>query len=134
MVQDALGLSRQAAKPIREVKEQTYWGAVRSKLFRDKITMAAIVLLLFMIAISLAAPWLADKVLGFDPTDTNLRNRNAPPTWADAAWAIGFYEKHGFRVVTTEEKDRLLKKYWSIPDRQIETSVVLAEEKWSDKL
>ena len=55
-------------------------------------------------------------------------------TWADATWAIRFYEKHGFRVVTTEEKDRLLKKYWSIPDRQIETSVVLAEEKWSDKL
>jgi len=54
-------------------------------------------------------------------------------TWADATWAIRFYEKHGFRVVTTEEKDRLLKKYWSIPDRQIETSVVLAEEKWSDE-
>ncbi|MDH3774536.1 MAG: GNAT family N-acetyltransferase, partial [Deltaproteobacteria bacterium] len=36
--------------------------------------------------------------------------------------------KHGFRVVTVEEKNRLLKKYWSIPDRQIETSVVLAEE------
>ena len=53
-------------------------------------------------------------------------------TWADATWAISFYEKHGFRVVTTEEKDRLLRKYWSIPDRQIETSVVLAEEKWSD--
>jgi N-acetylglutamate synthase-like GNAT family acetyltransferase len=54
-------------------------------------------------------------------------------TWADATWAIRFYEKHGFRVVTTEEKDRLLRKYWSIPDRQIETSVVLAEEKWSDE-
>ena len=53
-------------------------------------------------------------------------------TWADATWAISFYEKHGFRVVTVEEKNRLLKKYWSIPDRQIETSVVLAEEKWSD--
>ena len=52
-------------------------------------------------------------------------------TWADASWAIRFYEKHGFRVVTVEEKNRLLKKYWSIPDRQIETSVVLAEEDWS---
>jgi GNAT superfamily N-acetyltransferase len=49
-------------------------------------------------------------------------------TWADASWAIRFYEKHGFRVVTPEEKNRLLKKYWSIPDRQIETSVVLAEK------
>jgi GNAT superfamily N-acetyltransferase len=48
-------------------------------------------------------------------------------TWADAAWAIGFYEKHGYRVVDPVEKDRLLKKYWNIPDRQVETSVVLAE-------
>jgi hypothetical protein len=54
-------------------------------------------------------------------------------TWADASWAIRFYEKHGFRVVTVEEKNRLLKKYWSIPDRQIETSVVLAEKNWSDE-
>ncbi|MEJ2363102.1 MAG: GNAT family N-acetyltransferase [Deltaproteobacteria bacterium] len=52
-------------------------------------------------------------------------------TWADATWAIRFYEKHGFHLVTPEEKDRLLKKYWKIPDRQIETSVVLAEESWS---
>jgi N-acetylglutamate synthase-like GNAT family acetyltransferase len=51
-------------------------------------------------------------------------------TWAAATWAIRFYEKHGFRMVTPEEKDRLLEKYWSIPERQIETSVVLAEEKW----
>jgi len=54
-------------------------------------------------------------------------------TWADATWAIRFYEKHGFRLVTPEEKDHLLKKYWSIPDRQIETSVVLVEENWSDE-
>ena len=53
-------------------------------------------------------------------------------TWAAATWAIRFYEKHGFRMVTPEEKDRLLKKYWSIPERQIETSVVLAEEGWVD--
>lgn len=50
-------------------------------------------------------------------------------TWADATWAIRFYEKHGFRLVSEEEKNRLLKKYWSIPARQVETSVVLAEEK-----
>ena len=48
-------------------------------------------------------------------------------TWAAATWAIRFYEKHGFRLVTEEEKNRLLKKYWSIPERQVETSVVLAE-------
>lgn len=46
-------------------------------------------------------------------------------TWAAASWAIRFYEKHGFRLVPPEEKDRLLRKYWSIPQRQIETSVVL---------
>jgi len=51
-------------------------------------------------------------------------------TWAEAVWAIRFYEQHGFRVVSREDKDRLLKKYWSVPNRQIETSVVLADEKW----
>lgn len=51
-------------------------------------------------------------------------------TWADAVWAVRFYQKHGFRLVTPEEKNSLLKKYWSIPERQVETSVVLAEEKW----
>ncbi len=51
-------------------------------------------------------------------------------TWKDALWAIRFYEKHGFKLVTKEEKDRLLRKYWSLPDRQIETSIVLADEKW----
>ena len=51
-------------------------------------------------------------------------------TWADAVWAIRFYEKHGFRLVTPKEKERLLHKYWSIPERQVETSVVLADERW----
>jgi N-acetylglutamate synthase-like GNAT family acetyltransferase len=46
-------------------------------------------------------------------------------TWNAAVWAIRFYEKHGFMLVTKEEKDRLLRKYWSISDRQVETSVVL---------
>lgn len=48
-------------------------------------------------------------------------------TWADALWAIGFYRRHGFRVVSPAEKERLLRKYWKIPERQVETSVVLAE-------
>jgi GNAT superfamily N-acetyltransferase len=47
-------------------------------------------------------------------------------TWAAATWAIRFYEKHGFRLVTPEEKDRLLKEYWSVPPQQIANSVVLA--------
>jgi GNAT superfamily N-acetyltransferase len=46
-------------------------------------------------------------------------------TWADATWAIRFYEKHGFKLVSSREKDRLLQTYWNIPERQIETSVVL---------
>jgi N-acetylglutamate synthase-like GNAT family acetyltransferase len=53
-------------------------------------------------------------------------------TWADATWAIRFYEKHGFQMVSAQEKDWLLKKYWAIPERQIETSVVLADRKWKD--
>jgi N-acetylglutamate synthase-like GNAT family acetyltransferase len=51
-------------------------------------------------------------------------------TWADASWAISFYKKKGFKLVTEEEKNTLLKKYWSIPERQVETSVVLANSKW----
>ena len=51
-------------------------------------------------------------------------------TWAAAEWAIRFYQRHGFQMVSPAEKDRLLRKYWSIPDRQIETSVVLADEQW----
>jgi GNAT superfamily N-acetyltransferase len=47
-------------------------------------------------------------------------------TWAAATWAIRFYERHGFRLVTAEEKDRLLDTYWSISARQRDTSVVLA--------
>src|SRR5262245_27180861 len=50
-------------------------------------------------------------------------------TWKAAEWAIRFYEKHGFRLVEENEKDRLLKKYWAIPDRQVETSVVLWDTK-----
>ena len=50
-------------------------------------------------------------------------------TWADATWAIRFYERHGFELVTPVEKDRLLRKYWKIPERQIETSVVLADSR-----
>jgi GNAT superfamily N-acetyltransferase len=48
-------------------------------------------------------------------------------TWAAADWAIRFYRAHGFELVSTERKTELLKTYWTIPDRQIETSVVLAD-------
>ncbi|MBW1801494.1 MAG: GNAT family N-acetyltransferase [Deltaproteobacteria bacterium] len=46
-------------------------------------------------------------------------------TWADATWAISFYEKNGYTIVPEDEKNRLLKKFWTIPERQVETSVVL---------
>ena len=47
-------------------------------------------------------------------------------TWAAADWAIRFYRRHGFEQVSPERRTTLLKTYWTIPDRQIETSVVLA--------
>ena len=48
-------------------------------------------------------------------------------TWAAAEWAIRFYRRHGFELVTPEQKTVLLERYWTIPERQIETSVVLAD-------
>jgi GNAT superfamily N-acetyltransferase len=49
-------------------------------------------------------------------------------TWADAAWAIRFYEREGFALVPAPRAAELLKAYWDIPERQIETSVVLERE------
>jgi GNAT superfamily N-acetyltransferase len=48
-------------------------------------------------------------------------------TWSAADWAIRFYHRHGFELVSPERTASLLKSYWTIPDRQIETSVVLAK-------
>ena len=53
-------------------------------------------------------------------------------TWADASWAIDFYQRNGFTVVPETQKDRLLRTWWSIPERQIETSVVLADRRWME--
>lgn len=50
-------------------------------------------------------------------------------TWKDAVWAIDFYLKNGFRLVGEKEKNTLQKKYWKIPERQVETSVVLTNKK-----
>ena len=64
----------------------------------------------------------------------HLRQLTAKPVligaWADAVWAIRFYERNGFQRVGTEEKNRLLKTYWNIPERQVETSVVMADDRW----
>lgn len=51
-------------------------------------------------------------------------------TWAAATWAIRFYQKNGYRLLDRQETERVLKKYWSIPARQVETSVVLASPRW----
>ena len=51
-------------------------------------------------------------------------------TWAAASWAIRFYQARGFALVDEAEKPRLLRRYWTVPDRQIETSVVLADRRW----
>ena len=51
-------------------------------------------------------------------------------TWKDASWAISFYKKYGFRVLSDDEKNKLLNSYWNVPERQIETSIVLASEDW----
>jgi len=48
-------------------------------------------------------------------------------TWAAAEWAVAFYQRHGFALTSPERKTALLKTYWTVPERQIETSVVLAD-------
>ena len=53
-------------------------------------------------------------------------------TWADTIGAIRFYEKHGFHVVRPEQKDSLLRRYWTVSERQVETSVVLADPTWPE--
>lgn len=66
----------------------------------------------------------------------HLRELTANPiligTWADAEWAIRFYRRHGFEKVDYEDKERLLRRYWTIPERQIDTSVVLADTRWQE--
>jgi N-acetylglutamate synthase-like GNAT family acetyltransferase len=52
-------------------------------------------------------------------------------TWKAADWAIRFYEKHGFTQMSEEDKNRLLKTFWNIPERQIETSVVLKDQRYA---
>ncbi len=55
-------------------------------------------------------------------------------TWADATWAVSFYRKNGYALVTKQEKDLLLRRYWHIPDRQVETSVVLADATFRNRM
>ena len=67
----------------------------------------------------------------------DLRSRATRPllvgTWAAAEWAIEFYRQHGFEMVPRDQVPLLLRRYWSVPERQIATSVVLAEKAWLDR-
>jgi GNAT superfamily N-acetyltransferase len=54
-------------------------------------------------------------------------------TWKAATWAIAFYQKNGFELVGDDEKNRLLRIYWTIPQRQIEESVVLVDQRWRNQ-
>ncbi|MEZ4734113.1 MAG: ABC transporter permease [Caldilineaceae bacterium] len=92
MAEGVIPSARSQLRPSIEltatVQTQSYWGMVGGALYRDKLTLFAIGLLTFIIGISLAAPWIGSHVLGFDPTDTNLRMRSKPPTWAAASWPL----------------------------------------------
>ncbi|NQV22246.1 MAG: GNAT family N-acetyltransferase [Rhodospirillales bacterium] len=63
-----------------------------------------------------------------------LQDRTTRPlligTWAAAGWAVDFYQKHGFQLIVDADKDALLAAYWTVPKRQAEQSVVLAEARW----
>jgi GNAT superfamily N-acetyltransferase len=65
---------------------------------------------------------------------THLRHATSRPllvgTWAAATWAVAFYERHAFSLVSTAEKECLLQRYWTVPARQRSASVVLADERW----
>jgi GNAT superfamily N-acetyltransferase len=64
--------------------------------------------------------------------ESRSEHRMLVGTWAAAEWAIDFYRRHGFVLTSPERKTELLKAYWTIPDRQVETSVVLAKPPLDD--
>ena len=95
---NSLTLSRQQTKDTttNDIKVQTYWDAVRSKLWHDKIAMLALALGIFMVTITLSASLIGDHLLGFDDVgypynslerNQAKRNRNGPPTWFVEGWA-----------------------------------------------
>jgi N-acetylglutamate synthase-like GNAT family acetyltransferase len=78
-----------------------------------------------------------NKGVGGELLEYFMRKSNKPiliGTWKAASWAVSFYQKHGFSLTTEEEKDNLLKKYWNIPERQIETSVVLVDNEYRKQM
>jgi GNAT superfamily N-acetyltransferase len=77
------------------------------------------------------APTAQGRGIGGALLEHLMRDRAGPVlvgTWEAAEWAIAFYRRHGFAQVSDEDKTRLLRRYWTVPERQIETSVVLRLE------
>lgn len=66
---------------------------------------------------------------------TQLRSQTQRPllvgTWRAATWAVSFYRRHGFRLLDADATRRLLERYWTVPERQMQESVVLAEGRWA---
>ncbi|RIK25089.1 MAG: hypothetical protein DCC55_40870, partial [Chloroflexi bacterium] len=75
-------------QPAVSVREESYWGAVGRKLWKDRLALLAAGTLALIVVLAIAAPWIGTNVLGFNPTTTNLRMRNKPPTWATESWPI----------------------------------------------
>ena len=88
MAQLALSGQKSIDSSAFELKQKTYWGSVWRKLYKDKLAMFGLVLIVFVLVSALLAPYLADNVIGFDFKKTNLRERNDPPTWAAESWPI----------------------------------------------
>jgi peptide/nickel transport system permease protein len=86
VTQNVLSVGGEGLASGRSVGERSYRGAVWHKLARDRVTLAAGLLLLFVVTLSLGASWIGNDVLGYSPTATDLLNRNKPPTWASQAW------------------------------------------------
>ena len=87
MAEGTLSLARPRTQE-REVRQMSYWQAVALKLWRDKYSVFAILLLTLMIGITVGANWLSKNVIGFSPTKIDLRAKTAPPTWAAEAWPM----------------------------------------------
>src|SRR5262245_31320638 len=70
----------------REIKTQGYWATVTRQFRRDRLALLGVFLFLFILLITLGAPWISSHFLGFTPTSTDLRARNKPPTWMAESW------------------------------------------------
>lgn len=129
---------RQPYMPARELKTEIAHG-VRFSVAEENGRLLGIMGLqdrgdVTLIRHAYVAPAVQGKGVGTKLL-RQLRGRTRKPlligTWAAASWAIDFYRRNGFRLTTKSEKDALLRRYWSIPERQVETSVVLVDRRWS---